>query len=108
MSRTSLSRSHCPHGIVVDEPCRVCNGELTSPLASSIQFPRAPNPNSAPPAQSKNSWEKGVWRDDRGVPIRVNGKVVPVKDLAAKRAKYEEGYRQIRAGNPVNLDQIPG
>ena len=51
---------------------------------------------SAPPADPKNSWERGIAKDDRGVPLIDNGNHIPVKKYAANRQKYEARRKELR------------
>jgi len=54
--------------------------------------------NNRPPRQHDNSWEKGVLRDERGIPIRRNGKVIPVKQAAGQRHQIESELRRLKQG----------
>lgn len=67
----------------------------------SIQISPSATPsrrNNIPPAQGNNSWEKGILRDERGLPIRRGGKVIPLKTAAAERHKIEADLRAMKAG----------
>lgn len=54
--------------------------------------------NNLPPATPSNSWEKGVLRDERGLPILRGGKVIPIKQAAEQRHKIEAELRALRSG----------
>lgn len=54
--------------------------------------------NTIPVGEPKNSWERGIAKDHRGVPYLDNGAVIPVKKFAANRSKYEEAIRRNKAG----------
>lgn len=66
----------------------------------SIQFSPAATPsrrNSIPPKVNKdsNSWERGIVRDDRGMPLLdENLQPVGMKEYVNNKHKYEEGKKE--------------
>ena len=44
-------------------------------------------------AKGGNEWERGIVRDDRGVPLIVDGDVIGVKQYAERRVELEEKRR---------------
>lgn len=55
--------------------------------------------NNIPPARPLNSWERGVVRDDRGLPVRrANGDVIGVHEYAAKRRQIDADLKAVKQG----------
>jgi len=53
----------------------------------------------APPRTPRNSWEKGIARDERGMPIiRPDLSEVSVKQYAQERHSIEENRRRAQQG----------
>lgn len=58
--------------------------------------------NTIPPARPMNSWERGVVRDDRGLPVRrANGDLIPVHEYASERRKIDADLRAVKQGVAV-------
>jgi hypothetical protein len=81
-----------------DPDCETCR-------LRSIQLnPRTVSPSSrnqiAPTGtDGRNSWEKGVALDHRGIPYRdKHGAQIPVKKFAEKRQIFKESIRRNRLG----------
>ena len=80
------------------EGCREC--KLTSIQLSPSCRGQARN-NIAPEGTAgRNSWERGIVTDDRGIPLRKweNGAPITVKEYADNRSKYEESRRRLASG----------
>lgn len=55
--------------------------------------------NNIPPARPLNSWERGVLRDDRGIPVRrASGDVIPVHEYGSERRKIDEQLKAVKQG----------
>lgn len=68
----------------------------------SVQVSPAATPsrrNNVEPSKGNNSWEKGILRDERGIPIRRGGKVIGLKEAAGQRHKIEAELRALRQGH---------
>jgi hypothetical protein len=100
-----LYRCDCGEEIVVERsihetpaaiPHSGCSGTTRQVLSAIPMTTSNYNPRQAPPSGSKNSWEKGIATDHRGVPYTDNGKVIPVKKFAQHRHKYEGRIRELR------------
>lgn len=88
------------------EPFRTPNvsGELDPEKTRSLQVAgrRSDGTKGKPSvsaAPSMNSWERGVFRDERGNPVRrIDGSLVTAKEYAENRRHYDEQIRQLRTG----------
>ena len=64
-------------------------------------MPSRLNPHSAP-KKPQNQWEKGIARDERGMPyLNARGGEMSVKEFGEKRHAIETEKRARRAGKPV-------
>lgn len=67
-----------------------------------IQFSPSAMPsrrNNIPPARSRNNWEKGVVRDDRGLPIRkADGGVIGLHEYQGNRSQIDEQVKAVKNG----------
>ena len=78
------------------------------PLIAEAALPnrterRKASGSGGPPAGSSNSWEKGVARDERGMPF-LGGKgmqPIGVKEYAQRRHEIEDHRRMLRQASPV-------
>lgn len=59
---------------------------------------RSRTPSKTPPRRPNNSWEKGIARDERGMPIIRSSDLSPVgvKEAAQKRHLIDENKRRLR------------
>lgn len=77
------------------EGCRVCRfrGQIQiSPQAT----PSRRNPKAAP-ATADPSWEKGIARDSRGMPLlKADGSQIGVKEYGERRHELEAARRRLR------------
>ena len=62
----------------------------------------------AAPAESNNSWEKGIIRDERGLPIRRGGKVIGVKEYERDRRSIDAGIRALKQGHDPTAAMAAG
>lgn len=71
-------------------PCKLTGIQL-SPAATPTRR------NSKPPTvnESANAWERGIVRDERGMPLLGPNGEVGVKEYANNRSKYEEAERRL-------------
>lgn len=70
---------------------------------ASIQISPAATPSKprriGKPREAKNSWEKGIVRDDRGMPLLKGvGEPIGVKEYAENRHKIEARRAALRSG----------
>lgn len=56
------------------------------------------NPSATPPDRSRNNWEKGVLRDERGIPVTRGGKLVGIKEYAENKRKIDQELRAVKQG----------
>lgn len=59
-----------------------------------------------PKRKDSNAYERGIMRDHRGLPIRIGGEVVGIKQYQNNRRKIDAGIRDLRAGRqpePISL-----
>ena len=77
---------------------RACFGEKArsfqlSPAATLSRY------NAVPPATPQNSYEKGVFRDDRGLPVRDGyGNTIPIKKYHERRHEFDQKLAAVKAG----------
>lgn len=69
----------------------------------SIYFPPSSTPtrtpSNAPPKPPSNNWEKGILRDNRGLPIRkANGNVISLKEHADNRHQIDQQIKEAKSG----------
>lgn len=69
----------------------------------SVQFSNACTPTRTPskarPAGTQhNNWEKGVLRDERGMPVYRNGQVIGLKEYAQDKRKIDAQLRAAKQG----------
>ena len=81
-------------------PCAVHATDAVKVMVSPRLSPRVNGhgrlPSSGAPAGNRNSWERGIALDERGVPYIDNGKTIPIKKFAAGRQRYEARIRELR------------
>lgn len=55
--------------------------------------------NSIAPARPMNSWERGVVRDDRGLPVRrENGDVIGLHEYSGNRHEIDQQLKAVKQG----------
>lgn len=96
-----------PPALTPCEPCGqpsdcAASGSCFGEKARSISVSPAATPNrrnNVPSKRGNNSWERGVATDARGMPIRkANGDVIPVKEYASNRGRYDQLLKEARSG----------
>lgn len=110
-----VEASHCPHNPDFEcascatirhddehpddvDGCRVCffRGEIYISTAAMPNRER----KVAPWREPKNSWERGIAKDERGMPLlKANGSPIPIKEYGEKRRHYE-GIRERLRNTP--------
>ncbi len=84
-----MERTH--HG--QHEDCFGC--KVHSIQVNPYAMPSRLHPSN-PPAKPKNSWEKGIPTDSRGMPfLNKNGQIMGQKEYAANRHSIEETRRRL-------------
>lgn len=67
---------------------------------ATIQWSPAATPsrrNTVPPKPPQNHWEKGIVRDDRGMPLlNEKGSEIGLHELASNRSKIETALRDLK------------
>lgn len=60
--------------------------------------------NNVPPKvnESANAWERGIVKDDRGMPLLNKGKLVGVKEYANNRGHFEKQRQRLRYDQQQN------
>lgn len=101
------SCEHCEYGECVAcfdarhivehaEPDAEC---LSCRLQGTIQIHRNATPtktkSKTPPRTPNNSWEKGIARDDRGMPLMRDGKPVSIKQYAENRHTIDAAVHRL-------------
>jgi len=70
--------------------CRLSQGEIQlSPKATPSK--RSP----VPPRKPNNSWEKGLARNERGMPLMMDGRPIGVKEYAERRHEIDDARRRL-------------
>ena len=70
--------------------CRFSEGTIQiSPKATPSRR------SSAPPRKPENSWERGIARDHRNMPLFMDGRPVTVKEYAENRHKIDAARRRL-------------
>lgn len=74
------------------------NGMQVTPSAS----PAARRHGVPRDKSDSNAWERGIARDERGVPILKPGTTepMPIKEYTQRRHEVDEGIRRNRASDP--------
>lgn len=71
----------------------------------TIQWSPAATPsrrNTIPPRTPNNSWEKGIAKDERGMPLlNEKGDPVGLHEMASNRGKYEARIRELKNTPPT-------
>lgn len=75
----------CPHyqTRINQESCHKCGRSTLAEVLSTVSVSPRVNPSrkNAPPRQPNNSFERGIRKDDRGVPyLDKNGKALRMKE----------------------------
>lgn len=77
------------------EGCRVCKfkGIYVSPRVGMDARGR----RVGQPRETKNSWERGIARDERGMPLlKPDGSYLGVKEHGEKRRHYDAALKELR------------
>ncbi len=80
------------HPVPVDG-CGICRFSMGTIQLSPKATPNKRSP--VPPRRPSNSWEKGVARDSRGMPLYEDGRPISVKEYAERRHSIEEKRRRL-------------
>jgi hypothetical protein len=83
----------CPDTCTEDTPCFKCKIK-TIQVSPSATPSRTWRPQKGP--KEVNSWEKGIPRDERGMPIiKSDGSPMGQKEYSEKRTQIEAAKRQL-------------
>lgn len=90
-TRTRPSRHDGTHG---DDcfGCRIKSIQFSSSCTPSR------TPSQTPPASPHNNWEKGIVKDERGLPVRRGGKVIGLKEYADNKRSIDQEIRAVKQG----------
>lgn len=79
-----------------DCECIVCRAQTLQISPSAMPTRRN---NIAPRPPQHNSYERGILKDSRGVPILKDGGVIPLKEYTKDRHRIDEQIRRVKAGD---------
>ena len=84
-----------------DNDCSVrqrCFSEVALSLRYSDTCTPTRTPSKTPPRRPNNSYERGILRDDRGLPITDKGHPIPLKTYHNHKRHFDEMIRRSKQG----------